>query len=282
MSVNQPNDPDDPALAGWRKLAVLRHAPAATTATTATTDTVAEEMPLALVYNGVSHAVMMATPLELDDFALGFSLSERIVEHAAEIYDIELVQTPGALGAELRLTIASACFMRLKQRRRSLAGNTGCGLCGLESLGALDLDPAPVGATGPVARSALMRAFDGLASRQPLNALTGAMHAAAWAGLDGAILTLREDVGRHNALDKLIGALARAGARPPGFAIMSSRASYELVQKAARADIGLLATISAPTTLAVRMAERAGMCLVGFARRQACVVYAHPDGLLAI
>ena len=271
---------NEPLLSGWRKLAVLRHT-GATDATHADTDAVAEEMPLALVYNGVSHAVMMATPLDLDDFALGFSLSERIVDHAADIYDIELVQTPGALGAELRMTIASACFMRLKQRRRNLAGNTGCGLCGLESLGALDLDPAPVGAIEPVSRSALMRAFDGLAARQPLNALTGAMHAAAWASLDGSIVTVREDVGRHNALDKLIGALARAGTRPPGFVIMSSRASYELVQKAACADMGLLATISAPTTLAVRMAERAGICLVGFARQQACVVYAHADGLLS-
>lgn len=266
-------------LAAWSNLPVLRHAPGG--AGLPASDAVAEEMPLALVYNGVSHAVMMATPLDLEDFALGFSLSERIVAHPGEIYDIECVQAPGGVGAELRMRIAGDCFMRLKEKRRSLAGNTGCGLCGLESLAALELEPAPVAAAAPVAKAALMRAFDALAARQPLNALTGATHAAAWVGPDGAILAVREDVGRHNALDKLIGALARGGARPPGFAIMSSRASYELVQKAARADIGLLATISAPTALAVRMAERAGICLVGFARQQGCVVYAHPRRLLA-
>ncbi|MFM9435384.1 formate dehydrogenase accessory protein FdhD [Janthinobacterium sp. CG_23.3] len=266
-------------LSGWSNLAVLRHAPGGTGLPA--TDSVAEEVPLALVYNGISQAVMMATPLDLDDFAVGFSLSERIVDQPGDIYDIELVYTPGAVGAELRLSIASDCFMRLKERRRSQAGNTGCGLCGLESLGALDLEPAAVGAADVIAKAALLRAFASLASRQPLNALTGATHAAAWVGLDGAILTVREDVGRHNALDKLIGALARGGKRPPGFAIMSSRASYELVQKAARADIGLLATISAPTALAVRMAERAGICLVGFARQHGCVVYAHAARLLA-
>ncbi|MDC8758358.1 formate dehydrogenase accessory sulfurtransferase FdhD [Janthinobacterium fluminis] len=273
MSVSEPN------LAAWSNLPVTRHAPGG--AGLPTSDAVAEETPVALVYNGVAHAVMMATPLDLDDFGVGFSLSERIVDSAADIYDIDCVQTPGTVGIELRMTISGACFMRLKEKRRSLAGNTGCGLCGLESLGALDTQLPPVTARAPVGKAALMAAFGALAPLQALNALTGAVHAAAWAGPDGAIALVREDVGRHNALDKLIGALARGGARRPGFAIMSSRASYELVQKAARADIGLLATISAPTALAVDMAERAGICLVGFARQHGCVVYAHADRLLA-
>ncbi|MET3133893.1 FdhD protein [Oxalobacteraceae bacterium GrIS 1.11] len=260
---------------GWREVGVLRHAPGG--GARAETDKVAEEIPVALVFNGISHAVMMATPLDLEDFALGFSLSERIVDEPGQIYDIDSEQ--GAAGIELRLTIASECFMRLKEKRRNLAGNTGCGLCGLESLAALELAPPPVAAGPVITKAALVRAFDALQTLQPLNALTGAMHAAAWVGLDGAILAVREDVGRHNALDKLIGSLARAP-RAPGFAIMSSRASYELVQKAARADIGLLATISAPTTLAVRMAEQAGICLVGFVRGQACVAYAHAERLL--
>ncbi|WP_367185282.1 formate dehydrogenase accessory sulfurtransferase FdhD, partial [Rugamonas sp.] len=244
-------------------------------------DHVAVETPVALVFNGISHAVMMASPLELEDFALGFSLSERIVDSAADIYDIDCVPATCGSGVELRMTICGASFMRLKEKRRSLAGSTGCGLCGLESLGALELRMPPVGAQAAVTKAALMAAFDALAARQPLNALTGALHAAAWAGPDGAIVLAREDVGRHNALDKLVGALARGGARGPGFALMSSRASYELVQKAARADIGLLATISAPTALAVRMAEQAGICLVGFVRQHGCVVYSHPERLLA-
>ncbi|HAT31335.1 MAG TPA: formate dehydrogenase accessory sulfurtransferase FdhD [Janthinobacterium sp.] len=271
------NEPGEDGAAGWRALGVRRHGPDASGAQAS--DMVAEEVPVALVFNGVSHAVMMVTPLDLEDFAVGFSLSERIIGSAADIYDIECVH--GAAGIELRLTIAGACFARLKEARRSLTGNTGCGVCGLESLAALDLAPAPVSARTEVARSALLRAFEALPALQPANALTGAMHAAAWVDADGAILTVREDVGRHNALDKLIGALARGGPRRPGFAIMSSRASYELVQKAARADIGLLATISAPTALAVRMAEQAGICLIGFARRQGCVVYSHAERLLA-
>ncbi|MEB0138298.1 MULTISPECIES: formate dehydrogenase accessory sulfurtransferase FdhD [unclassified Undibacterium] len=237
---------------------------------------VAAEVPIALVYNGISHAVMMATPLDLADFAIGFSLSEQIVERRAQIYDSVIVplanSSVGAL--ELRIEIAASCFARFKQQRRALTGNSGCGLCGVDSLQSFEVPLPQVSASAPVSKAALARAWQGLSAQQYLHGVTGSMHAAAWADVNGDIVCLREDVGRHNALDKLIGALALSPARAPGFAIMSSRASYELLQKAARADIGLLATVSAPTALAINIAERAGISLLGFVRERGFVVYA--------
>lgn len=297
----------------YREMLVLRHsANQNDSPVLPTPDQLAEEIPIALVFNGISHAVMMATPLDLEDFAVGFSLAEQIIDHASQIYDIECInndavgQSANTVGVEVRITIASECFVRLKDKRRSLIGKTGCGVCGLESLNALDLNiptltPAVMlgnasasnGDIQPETRldkQALLKAFDSLKSKQPINAITGAMHAAAWVGMAGTIQLLREDVGRHNALDKLVGALAidaklnskGKSIRQPGFAIMSSRASYELVQKSARANIAILATISAPTALAVRLAEQAGMCLIGFVRQKNFVVYSHPERLLLI
>jgi len=252
-------------------------------------DLVAEEVPVALVFNGISHAVMMASPLDLDDFALGFALAENIVDLPTQIYDIEVVQSISGhneLGIEVHLQIAQACFVRLKQKRRNLSGPTGCGLCGLESLQALDLSATytplsekPV----TISKSVLQKAFAAMSEKQVLNALTGSMHAAAWVNLHGDIELLREDVGRHNALDKLIGAMTKRDKYAPrtGFAIMSSRASYELVQKSARAHIQMLATISAPTSLAIAIAREAGICLIGFVRRNGFVVYTYPERLIA-
>ncbi|MDY7537735.1 formate dehydrogenase accessory sulfurtransferase FdhD [Undibacterium sp. 5I1] len=303
----------------YREMSVLRHsANQNDSPVLPTPDQLAEEIPIALVFNGISHAVMMATPLDLEDFAVGFSLAEQIIDHASQIYDIECVnndavgQSANTVGVEVRMTIASECFVRLKEKRRSLIGKTGCGVCGLESLNALDLNiPTLVPVLMPIVvpalmpgnasasngdvqpetrldKQALLKAFDSLKSKQPINAITGAMHAAAWVDMTGAIQLVREDVGRHNALDKLVGALAidaklnskGKSIRQPGFAIMSSRASYELVQKSARANIAILATISAPTALAVRLAEQAGMCLIGFVRQKNFVVYSHPERLL--
>ena len=252
-------------------------------------DLVAEEVPVALVFNGISHAVMMATPLDLEDFAVGFALSEKIVDQASQIYDLEVVNAHSGidqLGIEVHMHIAQACFARLKQKRRNLSGATGCGLCGLESLQALDLAAdysPPVNDVISVKQSVLQKAFASLSEQQTLNALTGSMHAAAWVNLDGEIELLREDVGRHNALDKLIGRLSKDTKfeKQSGFAIMSSRASYELVQKSARAQIQILATISAPTSLAIDIARRAGICLIGFVRKSGFVIYTHPERLIA-
>jgi len=240
-------------------------------------DTVAEEVPVALVYNGISHVVMLATPADVEEFALGFSLSEGIVGAAREVRDIEV--RDAADGVEVNLDIAPERFMALKARRRNLAGRTGCGLCGTESLEQV-LRPLPrVPAGAGVAPAAIHAAFGALQQRQRLHALTGAVHAAAWATPRGGLDLVREDVGRHNALDKLIGAMARRRvAFDAGFAIITSRASCEMVQKAATTGMPLLAAISAPTGLAIRLARDCGLTLIGFARGGSHVVYA---GMLA-
>jgi formate dehydrogenase accessory protein FdhD len=245
---------------------------------------VAEEVPVAFSYNGISHAVMLASPLDLEDFALGFTLGERIVDSAREVYDIEVEHTARGVAVELR--IASAAMARLKESRRARLGKTGCGLCGVDSLDYFEqaacLPPAAVtaGAQAMFEGAALHRAMAALAARQALHQATGAVHAAGWAAPDGTLLCLREDVGRHNALDKLAGALARAGTDvDDGFVVVTSRASFEMVQKAARAGVKLLAAVSAPTALAVRMAEGAGLTLAGFVRGGRHVVYSHPQRL---
>ena len=241
-------------------------------------DHVVEEVPVALIYNGISHAVMLATPEHLEDMALGFSLSEGIIESAAELYGVEVVA--GCQGLEVHLEISSRRFMALKERRRNLAGRTGCGLCGVESLEAVARPQQAVsrGLLLPVA--AVARALDQLPEWQQLHRITGAVHGAAWVDGLGHIRALREDVGRHNALDKLIGTLAKSRIDPAeGFVLTSSRASYEMVQKCAAAGIGCLVAISAPTGLAVRLAEASGITLAGFARGSRLVVYSHPEWL---
>src|SRR5262245_60747122 len=242
-------------------------------ATSEVDETVAEEVPVALVYNGISHVVMLASPMDLEEFGLGFSLSEGIVQAAREVRDVEVRASGG--GIEVQMTIAPERFMALKARRRNLAGRTGCGLCGTESLEQV-IRPLPqVAASVPVAPAAIHVAFDALRSQQPLHALTGASHAAAWAAPDGKLRLVREDVGRHNALDKLIGAMARGKSSfQDGFCVITSRASSEMVQKAATVGMPVIAAISAPTGLAIRLAKDCGLTLVGFARGGSHVVYA--------
>ncbi|MFC5460950.1 formate dehydrogenase accessory sulfurtransferase FdhD [Massilia niabensis] len=245
---------------------------------------VAEEVPVALAYNGITHAVMLASPLDLEDFALGFTLSERIVRQRRDVYDIEVEET--ARGIVVSLRIAAGAMARMKGARAARTGKTGCGLCGVESLEYFEREAClPEAPPAPAARfdpAALHRAMAAMAARQQLHHATGAVHAAAWADPEGRLDCVREDVGRHNALDKLVGSLARAGAEPPpGFAVVTSRASFEMVQKAARAGFGMLAAISAPTALAVRMAEEAGLTLAGFVRGGRHVVYSHPERMLA-
>ncbi|MDB5758256.1 MAG: fdsC [Burkholderia sp.] len=242
----------------------------------AATETVVEEVPVALVYNGISHAVLLATPMDLEDFALGFSLAEGILSCASDLQDIEVQHS--AQGIALEMTIASGAMHALKLRRRSMAGRTGCGLCGTESLDQVMRPLAPVQAGGSVGAPALHAAMAALKDSQVLHQATGAVHAAGWAGWDGRLQLAREDVGRHNALDKLIGALAWRGLDTrDGFAVVTSRASYEMVQKTAAAGIRLLAAISAPTAMAVRLAEHSGVTLAGFVRQDKQVVYAHAE-----
>jgi FdhD protein len=242
-------------------------------------DQIAVEVPVALEYNGVSHAVMLASPTDLEDFAIGFSLSEGIVDAAGEIYDCEVEE--GEAGIRVALTVSAQRFAALKARRRNLAGRTGCGLCGVESLTQVRRDLPPVTATVSLSADTLHRAFAALQSQQGLQRETGSTHAAAWIRADGEISCLREDVGRHNALDKMIGALARRRIDlGTGVALLTSRASSEMVQKAAAVGIGLVAAVSGTTTLAVDIALSLDVTLVGFVRPGSHVVYSHPRRLV--
>jgi len=256
---------------------------------------IAQETAVALVYNGISHVVMMATPADLAELALGFSLSEGIINSAQEISHIDICPQP--LGIEVNISISSRAMWHLKQQRRNLTGRTGCGLCGAESLQqamqarttkavitpdnlspdnaapdnvAPDNTEPDNGAKIKVSDRAIQRAVAQLQQYQPLQQLTGAVHGAAWCDLQGNIVVAKEDVGRHNALDKLVGSLLTSAAPITdlaiGFALISSRASYEMVIKAKSAGISMLVAVSAPTSLAISLAEQHGLTLVGFAR----------------
>ena len=241
---------------------------------------IVEEAAVALVYNGISHAVMMATPCDLEDFGRGFTLTEGLVGKPSEIYDIEV--EPAGRGFEVRLDIAAQRMQALQERRRSLAGRTGCGLCGVDSLEAA-LRAVPAVTQGkPVSRRAIEFAMAALPGRQVINRQNGAMHAAGWANGDGSILEVREDVGRHNALDKLAGAIAKTDAGlAGGFVVVTSRCSYELVQKAAMMGASLIAAVSAPTSLAIEAAESANIGLVAFVRDGRLTVYTNPGRVTA-
>ena len=232
-------------------------------------ETLAEETPVALLYNGVPHVVMMATPLQLEDFAVGFSLTEGIVESAGEIEVVDVLRRERGLA--VHLSIPPARFDALQARRRTLVGRTGCGLCGAEALDDAVRPVRHVAAGTGVSPQRISAAFARLGTLQPLNAECGALHAAA--ALVGEELLVREDVGRHNALDKVVGALARDGRRAEAM-LVTSRASYELVHKTAEAGIPVLAAVSAPTAYAVRLATEAGLTLIAFARDDRMTVYA--------
>ncbi len=237
-------------------------------------DQVAEEYPVALVYNGISHAVMMATPCNLEEFAIGFTLSEGIVSSLREIHDVEVFFH--AEGAEVQLTIAQPAFIQLKDHRRTLTGRTGCGVCGTESLQLLDLEPEKVSTerTFNPDHPLIQRILTALPQHQSLMQATGCAHAAAWCSAEGEIVQVFEDVGRHNAMDKLLGWMARQNINPAhGLVFLTSRASYELVRKAARLNIPVVATISAPTSLAIRIAQTAGIQLLSFCRANGFVEY---------
>ena len=257
---------------GFRKIEVLR---AGNAGCEQARDKVIAETPVALVYNGVPFAVMMATPCDLEDFALGFALSEGIVANAAEFELVDSLKTER--GISLQGLIPRERFDILQRRKRSLSGRSGCGLCGIESLEEA-VRPTPRVADGPrFDRAAIAAGMRELAQGQPLNAATGGAHAAAFISKEQAAI-VREDVGRHNALDKLIGALERASTSPPvasGFLAITSRASWEMVHKAAHARIAVIAAISAPTSLAIEAADDAGITLIAFARDDSMNIYTH-------
>ena len=264
-----------PAPAAWRSVPLLRLAAGESRAGERA---VAAERPVAFVYNEAPYTVMMATPADLEDFALGFSLAEGILKRPGELEGVGVSETPA--GIELSLRIPARRARLLDARPRNLAGRTGCGLCGIQSLGQA-LRPLPVQPAGRprVAPAAILRAVAQLPAAQALNRVVQAVHAAAWCDTAGAIRLLREDVGRHNALDKLVGARARGGAAGAGFALITSRLSVEMVQKAATAGIALLVALSAPTTLALDQAAAAGLTLVAGARPEALQIYTHPERL---
>jgi formate dehydrogenase family accessory protein FdhD len=241
-------------------------------------DELAEEVPVALVYNGISHVVMMASPKDLELFAVGFSLSEGIIENRSEIYGMDVV--PACNGLEVRIELSSRRFMGLKERRRALAGRTGCGVCGVEQLNDVGKPIAPLPFTQTFPLNRLDLALEHLNDVQPIGRLTGCTHAAAWITPEGRLVGGLEDVGRHVALDKLLGKRAAEGDEwHQGAVLVSSRASYEMVQKAAMCGVEILFAVSAATTLAVEVAERCNLTLVGFCKPGRATIYTHPQRL---
>lgn len=242
-------------------------------------DALVEEVPVALEFNGISHATLLVTPTHLEDYARGFALTEGIIERASDIRGIDV--EPHDLGVIVKLEISAACEARLKIRRRTMAGRTGCGLCGIESLEQVHLTVPPLQHVRPVSLSAVRRAQQEMRAAQAVHDATGASHAAALAREDGSVRWVREDVGRHNALDKLVGIILQEAAQREGFIVVSSRASFEMVQKTAMAGFSTLVAVSAPTALAVRQARAAGMVLVGFQRGANATVYAGAERVVA-
>jgi FdhD protein len=234
------------------------------------------ETPIAFEFDGVGYAVMMATPADLEDFGVGFALSERLVERIEDVADVSPAELPR--GWVLRVTLRGALRERLFERVRLRLTEGSCGLCGLETIEQV-LRPLPtVGPAAPTTRAAIAKALGALQDRQPLGNATGAAHAAAFCSPDGEIAVVREDVGRHNAMDKLIGAAARAGVDlKAGFILLTARCSYELVEKAVVAGCPMLVTISAPTSLAVERAVEAGLTLAALARKDSMLVVNDPS-----
>lgn len=241
-------------------------------------DWLADEVPVALVYNGISHVVMMATPKDLEAFALGFSLSEGIIDAPSDIYGIDI--QPSCGGLEVQIELSSRRFMGLKEQRRAMAGRTGCGVCGVEQLAEIGKPVQPLPFTQTFTLANLDTALAQLKSYQPVGQLTGCTHAAGWIMPDGNLAGGCEDVGRHVALDKLLGLRSQTDSWQQGAVLVSSRASYEMVQKSAMCGVEILFAVSAATRLAVEVAERTNLTLVGFSKPGRATVYTHPQRLV--
>jgi len=259
----------------FKSLSILNRGHAVAT----TSRALVEETPVAVVHDAATYAVMMATPCDLEDFAIGLSLNEGVITTAEEVRSIDVVETQA--GIEVRLWLPPGHASQLALRRRTLIGPTGCGLCGVESLEqALPRATFPPQAIAPLSADQIHTAMDALKPQQILGRATRAAHAAGFWTAHAGLVMLREDVGRHNALDKLVGGLARAGTAPAGLLLLTSRISVELVQKAAKAGFPVMAGISAPTALAVRTADQAGVTLVGVVRDDGLEVFTHMDRIL--
>jgi FdhD protein len=224
-----------------------------------------EEVPIALQLNSVPYAVMMGTPADLEDFATGFALSEGLVKHGSHVRNV--IALSSGDGYTLDLAADERQIIRERMVSRSMEGRVGCGLCGIEDMADAIRMPKTRLRAPALSAAAVARAFADLPQHQPMNSVNRTVHAAAFCSVDGLIQLAREDVGRHNALDKLIGAMARQNIRPDGFVLMSSRCSFELVQKCAMAGIGALATVSAPTALAYRLAKESGLRLAALSKQ---------------
>jgi len=236
----------------------------------------ADEAPVGLLYDGRPHAVLMATPADVEDLAVGFTLTERIAS-LAEIEGVSTEILDEGLQVDVRLTVDGR-RSRARARARTLEGRSSCGLCGVQRLAQAVRPLSPLPDSPVVRRAAIEAALDALEQQQALGRLTRAMHAAAYARADGSLALVREDIGRHNALDKLVGAAARQTVSPAtGFVVVTSRCSYEMVEKAAVAGFPLMVAISAPTALAIRKAEECGMTLVALARADGCAVFTRPE-----
>ncbi len=239
---------------------------------TTNNDCIISEKAVSVSYNGISHAVMMLTPVNLEEFAIGFSLTEGVIDKVVDIYDIKLIEHN--TGLELELTISTAQFAQLKSTRRAIAGVSGCGICGKESLAHLQVQVSKVSSDCELNTQALLKAQNEFKSHQPLQRQTGGIHGAAWCTQNGEIIALFEDIGRHNAVDKLIGhMLMNELSTNQGFMMVSSRISYEIVQKAMRANITLIVGVSAVSSMAIELAKQSGIQLVGFAREQRYSLY---------
>ena len=233
---------------------------------------IAIEAPIQIVIGGAPFAVMMATPQDLEDFACGFALTEQIAESVDDIRGVEVERVED--GWKLKLALSGERLQAHLARGRAMSGRTGCGLCGIEDFSQMPSPRPPLNPQAPIAPQAIRAALEELETRQPLNQVTRAVHAAAWCGRDGTIVLVREDVGRHNALDKAIGALARAGMAPDtGFLVITSRCSFEMVAKAAIFGAGTLVSVSAPTSLALKKAQRFGVRVIAVARRDQALCF---------
>jgi formate dehydrogenase family accessory protein fdhD len=240
-------------------------------------DTLAKEVPVALVYNDIAHTVMMCSPRDLEDFAMGFSLTEGIIDKPADIYGIDIEEVCN--GMEARIELATRCFVALKDHRRTLTGRTGCGICGAEQIQQVYKNVAKLDRTLTFNICQFDICLQQLYEAQELGKQTGSTHAAAFFSAEGKLLAIREDVGRHVALDKLLGWHAKVD-KPQGFIVVTSRASYEMVQKTVSCGIEMLIAISAATDLAVQMAEQYNLTLVGFAREGRATIYSGKERLL--